>query len=151
MNILRFLIPKSSVEYVKTGSTVRQALEKMRYHNYVAIPVLDDDGRYVATVRSDDIYNYFLENGGFDFKMAEADGLSKVINEKYSTPLYHNASIEDLIECVEERNFVPVVDDRGCFIGIILRRDVLAFLFKHYEKTKEEKKPEICDTGADLS
>ena len=136
MNILRFLIPKSSVEYVKTGSTVRQTLEKMRYHNYLAIPVLDDDGRYVATVRSDDIYNYFLKNGGFDFKMAEADGLSKIINEKYSTPLYHNASIGELIECVKERKFVPVVDDRGCFIGIILRRDVLAFLFNHYEKTK---------------
>lgn len=139
MNILRFLIPKSSVEYVKTGSTVRQALEKMRYHNYVAIPVLDDDGMYVATVRSDDIYNYFLKNGGFDFKSAEADGLSKIIDDKYSAPLYHNASVGELIESVKERNFVPVVDDRGCFIGIILRRDVLSFLFNHYEKTKELK------------
>ena len=135
MNILRFLIPKSSVEFVKTGSTVRQALEKMRYHKYAAIPVLDEDGTYVATVRSDDIYNYFLNKGSFDFKMAEADGLSKIINEKYSTPLYHNATMKELIECVNERNFVPVVDDRGCFIGIILRRDVLAFLFRHYEKT----------------
>ena len=139
MNILRFLIPKSSVEYVKTGSTVRQALEKMRFHRYAAIPVLDKDGKYVGTLRNDDIYNYFLKNGGFDFKMAEADGLSKIINDKYSTPLYHNASVGELIECVKERNFVPVVDDRGCFIGIILRRDVLAFLFNHYEKTKEAK------------
>ena len=125
MNILRFLIPKSSVEYVKTGATVRQTLEKMRYHNYMAIPVLDDDGRYVATVRSDDIYNYFLKNGGFDFKMAEADGLSKIINEKYSTPLYHNASIGELIECVKERNFVPVVDDRDFYIGIVTRKDII--------------------------
>ncbi len=138
MNILRFLIPKSSVEYVKTGSTVRQALEKMRYHNYVAIPVLDDEGRYIATVRSDDIYNYFLNRGSFDFKMAEADGLSKIIDKEYSKPLYHDASIESMIEYVKEHNFVPVVDDRGCFIGIILRRDVLAFLFNHYKKTTED-------------
>ena len=138
MNILRFLIPKSSVEYVKTGSTVRQALEKMRYHNYVAIPVLDDEGRYIATVRSDDIYNYFLNSGSFDFKMAEADGLSKIIDKEYSKPLYHDAPIEAMIEYVKEHNFVPVVDDRGCFIGIILRRDVLAFLFNHYKKTTKD-------------
>ena len=138
MNIVRFLIPKSSVEYVKVGSTVRQALEKMRYHNYVAIPVLDGDGKYVATVRSDDIYNYFLRSGSFDFKMAEADGLSKIIDMEYSKPLCHDASIADMIEYLKEHNFVPVVDDRGCFIGIILRRDVLGFLFNHYKKTTEE-------------
>lgn len=137
MNIVRFLIPKSAVEYVKLGSTVRQALEKMRYHHYVAIPVLDDEGRYVATLRTDDIFKYFLANGKFDYKTAERDGLSAIIDPKYSRPLYHDAPIEDMIEYVKEHNFVPVVDDRGCFMGIILRRDVLAFLFNHYKKTVE--------------
>ena len=137
MNIVRFLIPKSAVEYVKIGSTVRQALEKMRYHHYVAIPVLDGEGKYVATLRTDDIFKYFLENGSFDYRTAERDGLSAIINPEYSKPLYHDASIEDMIEYVKEHNFVPVVDDRGCFMGIILRRDVLAFLFNHYKKTNE--------------
>ena len=41
MNIMRFLIPKSLVEYVTDNSTVRQAIEKMRYHRYAAIPVID--------------------------------------------------------------------------------------------------------------
>ena len=137
MNIVRFLIPKSAVEYVKIGSTVRQALEKMRYHHYVAIPVLDGEGKYVATLRTDDIFKYFLENGSFDYRTAEKDGLSAIIDPEYSKPLYHDASIEDMIEYVKEHNFVPVVDDRGCFMGIILRRDVLAFLFNHYKKTNE--------------
>ena len=55
MNIMRFVVPKSQVEYVTTDQTVRQALEKMRYHRYVAIPVIDDEGIYVGTLRSDDI------------------------------------------------------------------------------------------------
>ena len=58
MNILRFIIPKSSVEYISTSSTVRQALEKMRYHHYVAIPVLDEEGIYIGTLRNDDIFKY---------------------------------------------------------------------------------------------
>ncbi len=133
MNILRFLVPKSSVEYINADSTVRQALEKMRFHRYVALPVLDSDGKYVGTVRNDDIFKYFLENGSFDFKSAERDGLSKILDPTYSRALLHSAPIDDMIEYVKEHNFAPVVDDRGVFIGIVLRRDVLGFLFNHYK------------------
>ena len=38
MNILRFLVPKSAVVYLYSDATVRQALEKMRFHHYAAIP-----------------------------------------------------------------------------------------------------------------
>lgn len=138
MNILRFMIPKSSVEYIHTCSTVRQALEKMRYHHYVAIPVLDDDGIYVGTLRNDDIFKYFLENGKFDSRAAERDSVMSILDRNYSKPMYHNASINELIENVKEHNFVPVVDDRGCFIGMILRRDVLSFLLEYYVSTEDE-------------
>ncbi len=139
MNILRFMIPKSLVEYIDTSSTVRQALEKMRYHHYVAIPVLDDDGIYVGTLRNDDIFKYFLDNGNFDSRAAERDSVMSILDVDYSKPMYHNASVNELIENVKEHNFVPVVDDRGCFIGMILRRDVLSFLLKYYESAKDEK------------
>ena len=138
MNILRFMIPKSLVEYINTSSTVRQALEKMRYHRYVAIPVLDEEGIYAGTLRNDDIFKYFLENGTFDSRAAERDSVMSILDKGYSKPLYHNASIHELIENVKEHNFVPIVDDRGCFIGMILRRDVLNFLLKYYESAKDE-------------
>ena len=134
MNILRFILPKSSVEYIYTTSSVRQALEKMRYHHYVAIPVLDEEGIYVGTLRNDDLFKYFQKNGSFDYKAAERDSVMKILDKDYSKPLYHNASVNELIENVKEHNFVPVVDDRGCFIGIVLRRDVLNFLLSYYEK-----------------
>lgn len=136
MNILRFLVPKSSVEYISSEATVRQAYEKMRYHSYVAIPVLDDEGRYVGTLRRDDIYKYFFEKGKIDFRQAEKDGIKSLLDKEYSNPLYHNSKIEDMMDRVRERNFVPVVDDRGCFIGIVLRRDVLNFLFEQYQKDR---------------
>ena len=136
MNIFRFIMPKSLVEYVQTPSTVRQALEKMRYHHYVAIPVLDGDGRYIGTLRNDDIFKYFLDNGSFDTRSAERDSVMNILDKDYSKPIYHNASISELINRVKEHNFVPVVDDRGCFIGIVLRRDVLDFLHRFYEQGK---------------
>ena len=134
MNILRFLVPKSSVEYISSSATVRQAYEKMRYHSYVAIPVIDDDGKYFGTLRRDDIYRYFFDMGRIDFKTAEKDGIVDLIDKEYSRPLYHSSRVEDMMQRVREHNFVPVVDDRGCFIGIVLRRDVLDFLFELYKK-----------------
>lgn len=139
MNILRFILPKSSVEYIYTTSTVRQALEKMRYHHYVAIPVLDEEGIYIGTLRNDDLFKYFLGNGSFDYKAAERDSVMKILDKDYSKPLYHSASVNELIENVKEHNFVPVVDDRGCFIGIVLRRDILNFLLEYYEKGKQSQ------------
>ena len=138
MNILRLMIPKSSVEYIGIQSTVRQALEKMRYHHYVAIPVLDDDGVYVGTLRNDDIFKYFLKNGKFDSRAAERDSVMSILDKEYSKPLYHSASVNELINNVMEHNFVPVVDDRGCFIGMILRRDVPNFLPEFYEEKKKD-------------
>nr|MBE6545279.1 CBS domain-containing protein [Oscillospiraceae bacterium] len=137
MNIMRFVVPKSLVEYVTVDNTIRQAFEKMRFHRYVAIPVIDGDGKYVGTLRNDDIFEYFLENGSFDTRSAERERVSEIVDRSYSLPVYHDASMDELIEKVKEHNFVPVVDDRGCFVGIILRRDILNFLFKHYNKNEK--------------
>ena len=132
MNIMRFVVPKSLVEHVTVDHTVRQALEKMRFHRYVAIPVLDGEGKYVGTLRNDDILTYFLDSGSFDMRTAERDKVIDLLDGNYAPPVYHDASINQLIERVCEHNFAPVVDDRGCFVGIILRRDILNFLFKNY-------------------
>ena len=136
MNIFRFIIPKSLVEYITVDSTVRQGLEKMRFHRYVAIPVLDGEGKYVGMLRNDDILQYFLSANSFEVKQAEKTSVSEIVDVSYSRPLYHHSTMEELFELVKEHNSVPVVDDRGCFIGIVLRRDVMNFLLKYYDPDK---------------
>ena len=71
MNIFRFIIPKSLVEYITEDSTVRQGFEKMRFHRYVAIPVIDAEGKYVGMLRNDDVLEYFLSAKSVDMKIAE--------------------------------------------------------------------------------
>ena len=132
-SILGFMIPKSLVQYITVGSTVRQALEKMTFHRYTAIPVIDAEGKYVGTLRNDDLFHYFLKQGNFDKFMAEDIPISDILNVSYSKPLSHDTGMRELIESVKEHNFVPIVDDRGCFIGIILRREILNHLLKDYK------------------
>ena len=135
MNVMKFLIPKSQVVFIGEDSTVRQAYEKMRYHRYTAVPVIDGEGKYVGTLRNDDLFAYFMEGGTSDTREAESTPLTYILDRAYSKPLYHNATMAELIDAVREHNFVAIVDDRGCFVGIVLRRDVLNFLFGCYEKS----------------
>ena len=132
-SILRFMIPKSLSIYVTADSTVRQALEKMSYHKYKAVPIIDGEGRYLATLRSDDIFRYFMSLGSFDKALAEDSLAIDIADKSCAKPLKHSATMNDLIENVKEHNFVPIVDDRGCFIGIILRREVLNYVLKFYK------------------
>ena len=145
MNILRFVIPKSLVTYISDDNTVRQALEKMSYHRYTAISVLDSEGVYLGTLRNDDVFEYFRRQGAIDMRAAEEDNVLSILNKEYARALPHSASVEELVDMVKEHNHVPVVDDRGCFIGIILRRDVLNFLFEYY--TKDIQKQGVDDNG----
>lgn len=132
MNIFRFIIPKSLVEYITVDSTLRQGIEKMKFHRYVAIPVLDKEGKYLGTLKNDDILRHILDRGNFDPKVAEKTLIGEILTGEQARPLYHNATMSELFEFVKEHNLVPVVDDRGCFIGIVLRREVMNFLLRFY-------------------
>lgn len=133
VNILRFLIPKSLVEYIESDSTIRQAIEKMSYHRYTAIPVIDEEGLYLGTVRNEDILKHILRYGSFSLYESEEHSVGEILDESQTKPLSHSASMKELVDQVKEHNYVPIVDDRGCFIGLILRRDVLNYLLKYYK------------------
>ncbi len=138
MNILRFVVPKSLVEHITTDSTVRQALEKMAYHRYTAIPVLDTEGKYVSTVRTEDIFQFFLNQNSFDKSAADDVPVTNIMKPGFPSPIRHDTTMQGLIDSVKEHNFAPIVDDRGCFIGIILRRDILNFLLKFYNENEDD-------------
>ena len=44
MNVAFFLTPKTEVIYEKIDATMRQVLERMEYHRYTAIPLIDNEG-----------------------------------------------------------------------------------------------------------
>lgn len=132
-NILRFLTPKSRVACLEDDSTVRQALEKMRYHGYNALPVIDAEGRYVGTVTEGDFLWYLvLRSGRFGMRALEQTQVRDLLRPDWNPAVRADTDMAALLEKVEERNFAPVVDDRGCFIGLVTRKDVLAFFAQRY-------------------
>ncbi len=129
-NILLFLIPKVQVEYVLNTYTIRQVIEKMDYHHYSEIPVLDKDGKYIGTISDGDILRY-LKKYKLDWEETMVDKISGVPTLHRIEPIQINKNMMDLVEIIVRQNFVPVIDDRGNFIGIVTRKSVIEYMRKN--------------------
>lgn len=136
MNLLFLLHPKSTVAYLKSNVTVRQGLEKMRAHGYTAIPVINTDGEYVGTVSEGDfLYAVCDYSKGGNLKQLEKIKLAEIMRDKRDKAVTVSAKMDELLLLIMQQNFVPVVDDRNTFIGIVTRRDIIKFF---YDKEKKE-------------
>lgn len=122
MNILFFLTPKSEVAYIYEDYTIRQALEKMEYHKYSAIPIISKDGKYVGTITEGDFLWTLKNDLNLDLKGLEDVPVTDINRKMDNSPVSINADIEDLVIKSLNQNFIPVIDDQDTFIGIIKRR-----------------------------
>jgi len=129
MNIAFFLLPKSEVIYLNDKSTLRQAIERMEYHNYSAVPVVNDGGIYVNTLTEGDILWYMKNTKGLTFDTASQFFIRDIPRQRKMKSVNIDAEMIDLIELAKLQNFVPVVDDQGVFIGIVRRGDIINYCF----------------------
>lgn len=127
MNIMFFLKPKAEVNYLYDDNTMIKGLEKMRKHSYTAIPVIDRSGRYVGTVAQGDFLWKLVDLGSVRNAATDSVTVKDLIDANKNQALTTSASVDDVLERAMDQNFVPVVDDRGMFIGIVTRRDILRY------------------------
>ena len=116
MNVLFFLLPKSSVVYVEEDYSIRQTLEKMQFHHYSAVPLLSKNGKYIATISEGDLL-WYLKDNRLDFEKTEKINICKVKPSREIKPISINNDMDSLINLISNQNFVPVNDDLGNFIG----------------------------------
>ena len=132
MNIAYFLHPKSRTAFLYDDYTVRQGLEKMRYHGYAAIPVISRSGQYIGTVSEGDFLWCLLseEDGRHvtrSLKDLEKLHVRDILCEETAPPVGITVTMEELLTSAMNQNFVPVVDDLENFIGIITRKDIIRY------------------------
>jgi len=130
MNVLSMLQLKKNVVVIDADSSIRQAIEKSRYHSYTALPVLDDQGRYVGTVSEGDFLDAVLSVKDCDVRNLEDIQVSAIIREGFNPAASVDVDIQTLLQMVTNQNFVPIVDDRNVFMGIITRKSIIEELMK---------------------
>lgn len=142
MNIAFFLTPKVNVSYIYDDFTIRQSLEKMRFHGYTSVPVISRDGKYVGVVSDGDflwyIVDFMRENMKDGVKDMEKARVKDLLRKKGQaklpvSPVRITAQIDELVETAMKQNFVPVIDDNDAFVGIVTRRAIIQQLYKEKE------------------
>lgn len=126
-NILFFLTPKAMCAFVYDDYTVRQALEKMEASGYAALPILNRHGEYRGTLTEGDIL-WALKNLCYlDMRQAEARRIMEINRRRDNIPVRVTTDMRDLVQRASTQNFVPVVDDKGAFIGIVTRSAIVKY------------------------
>ena len=125
MNVISLLTPKPNVAWLYEDWTIRQGLEKLRFHGYPAIPVLAKDGSYVGTVSEGDFLWCLLDQGSGDIQTQEKQPLRRVIRPGFNPAVRIDVALEELVERALRQSFIPVVDDRGAFVGIVTRQNII--------------------------
>ena len=127
MNILFFLTPKAMCAYIEADDTLRQAMERMERSGYSALPVLDKNGKYCGVVTEGDLLWTVKRVCGLDLRQSEEHSISEIQHRRAVQPVRVDTRVEDLISVAADQNFVPVIDDKGDFIGIVTRSRILKY------------------------
>jgi len=140
MNILFLLTPKAQCAYVRKDDTIRQALERMDASGFSALPILARDGTYQGTLTEGDLL-WFVKNRYFlDLREAESHSIMEIPRRKDNNVAIVTTPVEDLLLMAVEQNFVPVVDDRNTFIGIVTRKAIMQQCLSILDSAKGGKK-----------
>ena len=124
--------------YLYDDYTMRQALEKMEGSHFAALPILNRRGEYRGTLTEGDLL-WGLKNMCYmDMRQAEARKIMEIDRRKDFLPVRVTASMHDLVERSANQNFVPVVDDKNAFIGIITRRAIMQYCMEQYFPKMQE-------------
>jgi len=127
MNILFLLTPKAICAYVEKDCTLRQAMERMEASGYMALPILDKNGKYCGSITEGDLLWGLRHLGLSDLRQTESRSISELKLRRTMLPVGVDTKAEDLLSMAAEQNFVPVVDDKGDFIGIVTRRRIFRY------------------------
>lgn len=125
MNILFFLTPKAACAHLFDDDSVREALQRLELSGYTALPILRRDGTYCGTLTEGDLLWGLKNQCNMDMKLAEQKNIMELPRRRDNEPVRVTTQIQDLLDKALNQNFVPVVDDRDSFIGIVTRKSIL--------------------------
>jgi len=134
-SIMSLFIPKSLTSFLDENSTVRQAIELFDVHRYSVLPLIDQGGHFAGTVSEGDLLRFLKNQAKYNIKEAEKSKGKDIQRYREYRSLKVDSLFAEFFALSLEQNFIPVVDDKDVFIGIIKRREILKFLSEKTESS----------------
>lgn len=128
MNVLMLLKTKDTLSYLYDTDTLQQGLEEIHTQGYTAIPVITSEGTYAGCVSEGDFLRYILNHYGE--QIPSYVKIKDIIRPGFTPAVRIDVDMDSLLEMSMRQNFIPVVDDRDFFIGIVTRQDIIKSFIK---------------------
>ena len=99
----------------------------MEVAGYAALPILNEKGEYCGTLTEGDRLWAVKNLCGMDLRQTENHRIMEIARRRDNVPVSVTTSMQDLINRASEQNFVPVIDDKNTFIGLVTRRAIMRY------------------------
>ncbi len=132
MNLLFFLTPKASCAYLYDDFSLRQAIERMETSGYSALPIISRSGQYRGTLNEGDLLWAVKNLCDLDLRKAENHSIMDIKHRYDNQPVSVTADMQTLLLKAADQNFVPVVDDKNDFIGMVTRRAIMRYWLEKF-------------------
>ena len=135
MNVAFFLKPKSEVAYLQDSMPLPLALNELRRSGFTSVPVIDREGKYVGAVSEGDFLLSLAQTDGVHLRLSSIEDIEKkrlrdILRPDRNPSAHIDEPAETLVSRTAGQNYVPIVDDRGVFIGIVTRRNVIRYFLE---------------------
>ena len=127
MNTAMLLKPKALITYLYGDKSAADGLVELIESGFSAVPVINRDGYYLGVVSERDFLFCILDDGNVDALKKEGVTVSSLASVTRFEPVSIDADFDILFKRIISQNFVPVIDSRGMFSGIVTRQDIIKF------------------------
>lgn len=124
-NVFFFLKSKAEVKYLHGKMTIKEGIDEMKLHRFTSTPVIDDGGFYLGSISQGD-FLWYLYNIDDPTKLTRKT-VKSIIRKDYIKAASIDTPLEELLTISLNQNYIPIVDDRNVFIGIVTRKTIIEY------------------------
>lgn len=118
-----FLIPASRIAFVQDDNPLFHAFLILTKVKYSKIPVLDKNHRVVGLLSLAMITDKMLTEADIIVEPLSTLKVRDVMQTDFDKINFVQTKLEKQLHLLIDNNFIPVVDDKGVFQGLITRRE----------------------------
>ncbi len=139
MNISFYLLPKNQVTFLNQEDLVADSLRLMNKKGFQTVPLIDGEGRYQGTISEGDFLWNLIRDFHMDLESMRRVKVSYMKRRRNYKSVSIDAEIGELADLILDQNFVPVVDGRKVFIGIVTRKVIMQALLQNRQENQDHE------------
>jgi CBS domain-containing protein len=128
--IRHLIISKDSIVTVHPDWTLERALLRLTRSGYSSVPVINSENQVEGLISKTLILDFMSENQNINYNDLPLFQVHQAMNKNYMG-IWENTPLSFALELMIDRSYVPIIDQKNMFVGILTRQAVLSEIL-HY-------------------